>query len=1591
MANTTLIKSTLRNSIAEGIYNEITNRNSRYFYFLGKTLTWDDELSPLIPVDSVAYSSIVRNDIITVKEISPTDVAFVVPRYEWVEGGIYDQYDDQYSTEIQGINLTAGGSEFTTIPSVYIGSEGYINFAPITVYTIGQLLKSGSNYYVVSAIDISVVTGTSGIAAPTHTSGTVENGTVFLKYVVVSDGNGSGATAVVSLTDGVITSIDMTNRGIGYTSEPTVIIIGEGNVTEPVATTVITKGPNSLKQKIEDCAFYAITDEHNVYICLDNNNGGQSFNKPVDTDPDPIVYPDGYTWKFLYNVPIGLRNKFLTNTYIPVITSIQNQFYSNGNIQVVRVDQAGLGYTAANISVIGDGYLAANPIYITALAVTNGGSGYVTPTIIIAEPFLNVIPWSANLVVVTGQKYSYLNNIYEVVVSGEFGVYVPIHKYETVSNGTAALKYVGTRATANITESGGIIDSITLNKDIREVNIKFAKNGSGYISPPPVTFIGGSGTGASAVAIVSNTAISRIIVTDAGENYLSIPDVVIGTEWTASTVVLSQTQLFFGDYLYTVTNPGTTGIVAPTHTSGTVVDGTATLTYVGLAAQAECTLKAGAGYSYNPIITISGGAGANAKAQFATVKSEAKLIPILDNGQLSHVQIDDGGVGYTYATLTISGDGTGALASAQLSIGDANTIQSNVELLTVDGTINNIPVISQGFGYSSATITITGDGTGATAIAHVSGGAIQKIEITNPGKNYRWATASISGIGVNVTYGGTKYKEIPTVKFSDPIGDGAGTTATAVISGGAVTEVNIVTAGSAYTTAPTVTIGSPYITFDGNTAVNIATNSIHYVGQLFQTGDKVKYSTGGGTAIASSIVTFNSITDVSTSTHQIHMVAHPFITGDQVKYDSGSGIAIGGLTDESLYYVIKIDNDHIKLAASYYNSIVGDPTPIAILAGGAVTSIPVVGGGTGYASATVTVTGTGTGASGVAVINPTTGTITSITVTGGSGYTASPSVSLVAPANPTPTGTGLGPITKTCTGTAGVNTIVVPPLTTTGTGLAPIVTTGTGTYNTTSIVVADYTGIVAGMLVTGVGIAAGTKVLVTPITTTVVLDTPHIGAVSGTLNFLSRTIVVAAYVGLTAGMPVSGTGIAVGAKVLVTPISTTVTLDLPHTSAVSGTINFYNIAKDMLVIGAGISAGTRVTATPTTTTVTLSATNSNTVGLPTVTPTATGYGASTVDVDSFAGIVAGMNVSGTGIETGARVLTTPTTTTVTLDTPNSGVVSGTITFDSILTFASTAIVVSSKTGIVAGMNVSGTGIASGTKVLTTPTTTTVVLDKANTNDVSGTITFSPTAATLGTAVVTSNVVQSATYILNSNQNYYVISTTDTIQLSKVLSGSAIDFTAVGSGATQKLTLDGGAALALSVLTPDAIGYGAKLRTIVSPYGGHGKEALNNLFAKTLMFYTNIAADKNQGFTVNNDYRQIGILKNPRQYGSTYTLTNNLTSACWVLSSSNTIDPILFPLDSVIYLNYALPDQTRFRVVSNAGLSILVQSIDNGMPELGATFVNSFSNGRGSSFVASTVTPPTMDKYSGDLLFIDNKQAFTPSAEQIVSIRTVLKF
>lgn len=108
------------------------------------------------------------------------------------------------------------------------------------------------------------------------------------------------------------------------------------------------------------------------------------------------------------------------------------------------------------------------------------------------------------------------------------------------------------------------------------------------------------------------------------------------------------------------------------------------------------------------------------------------------SGALASINLTNGGTGYTTApTVTISGDGTGATATATI----------------VGGVVAAITITTRGSGYTGApTVTISGDGTGATATATASalpivpaGAAVGKSYVVVNPQNFGGATGLVSG------------------------------------------------------------------------------------------------------------------------------------------------------------------------------------------------------------------------------------------------------------------------------------------------------------------------------------------------------------------------------------------------------------------------------------------------------------------------------------------------------------------------------------------------------------------------------------------------------------------------------------------------------------------------------------------------------------------------------------------------------------------------------------------------------------------------------------------------------------------------------
>jgi len=94
---------------------------------------------------------------------------------------------------------------------------------------------------------------------------------------------------------------------------------------------------------------------------------------------------------------------------------------------------------------------------------------------------------------------------------------------------------------------------------------------------------------------------------------------------------------------------------------------------------------------------------------------------------------------------------TNKLVSSEFGVNDSNGVARTVTFEEIPQSfsgISSISISNPGTGYTTApTVTITGDGTGATAIATIVNGSIQSIEVSNRGIDYSRAIITITGGG----------------------------------------------------------------------------------------------------------------------------------------------------------------------------------------------------------------------------------------------------------------------------------------------------------------------------------------------------------------------------------------------------------------------------------------------------------------------------------------------------------------------------------------------------------------------------------------------------------------------------------------------------------------------------------------------------------------------------------------------------------------------------------------------------------------------------------------------------------------------------
>ena len=134
-----------------------------------------------------------------------------------------------------------------------------------------------------------------------------------------------------------------------------------------------------------DSSFYVLTDDFNVYKCLDNNGGVASTVKPTGTSTSILTTGDSYKWKYMYTLSAAQQANFLSTDFMAVATnSTVSSAAVNGAVNVVKIKTAGSGGTNGThtgVAIRGDGSGGVASVTVaggavTAVSVTTPGTGY---------------------------------------------------------------------------------------------------------------------------------------------------------------------------------------------------------------------------------------------------------------------------------------------------------------------------------------------------------------------------------------------------------------------------------------------------------------------------------------------------------------------------------------------------------------------------------------------------------------------------------------------------------------------------------------------------------------------------------------------------------------------------------------------------------------------------------------------------------------------------------------------------------------------------------------------------------------------------------------------------------------------------------------------------------------------------------------------------------------------------------------------------------------------------------------------------------------------------------------------------------------
>ena len=219
---------------------------------------------------------------------------------------------------------------------------------------------------------------------------------------------------------------------------------------------------------------------------------------------------------------------------------------------------------------------------------------------------------------------------------------------------------------------------------------------------------------------------------------------------------------------------------------------------------------------------------------------------------------------------------------------------------------------------------------------------------------------------------------------------------------------------------------------------------------------------------------------------------------------------------------------------------------------------------------------------------------------------------------------------------------------------------------------------------------------------------------------------------------------------------------------------------------------------------------------------------------------------------------------------------------------------------------------------------------------------------------------------------------------------AVTITGDGTGATANSTITSNVVTSVTI-TNAGTGYtrasvtfasGAAAATaIISPKGGHGSDAVEELGGKFIMLNVRLDGTESNTFSTANEFRQVGIVRDPYLYGT----TTRAVASSFRQSFKYQLSGIsgTFTVDETITSGSNTASLIEFTTPS------IFTTLPLNLPFANTTTVTGGTSGATGTIAA--ITTPGLQPYTGDLLYVENRVPIARADDQIEDVKLVIQF